>query len=41
MGRVFIRSEVHVEEDAGGLEVSCMLLGWLELLIWGQFSEYG
>jgi len=40
MGRVFIRNEVHVEEDAGGLEVSCMLLGWLMLLIWAPFSGF-
>ena len=40
MGRVFIRNEVHVEEDAGGLEVSGTLLGWLMLLIWAPFSGF-
>ena len=37
---VFIRNEVHVEEDAGGLEVSGTLLGWLMLLIWAPFSGF-
>ena len=40
VGRVFIRNEVHVEEDAGGLEVSGTLLGWLMLLIWAPFSGF-
>ena len=34
----FIRSKVRVEEHTGKLGVSCVQLGWLRLLIWGQFS---